>query len=77
MIFNVYAIFDRVAQSYGEPFLAQNNNLAQRRFNYVMQNSPMVANDTQLFKIGEYNTDTAILTSSIEFVCNYTPAEDN
>lgn len=64
-------MFDRVSQTYGEPFCAQKHELAQRRFNYICSQSPMVADDMQLFCLGQYSTDTGLLSSSLEFVCNY------
>ena len=71
MILQVYAMFDRMSQTYGEPFCAVNDNVAQRRFQYVCANSPMVAQDMQLFKLGTYNTDNGQLGADIVFVANF------
>lgn len=71
MNYNMYSIFDRMAQVFSEPFLAQNNAIAQRRFQYVAKNSPMVSEDLQLFKVGSFDTITADIVPCKEFVCNF------
>lgn len=71
MIYGIYSFFDRVSQSYSEPFLAVNDSVAQRRFQYTMKNAPMVAQDMQLFKLGHMDTDKGITDVCVEFVCNY------
>ena len=63
MVLTIYAIFDRLASSYGEPFYAQNDAIAMRRFQYLMANSPMVQNDCELYALGGYNADTGSLTA--------------
>lgn len=74
-VLNVYAIYDRVAGVYGEPFVAKKNELAIRRFNYLMSNAVMVANDCELYCVGYYTPDLGQigLTScgKPEFVCKY------
>lgn len=67
----IFAMYDRVAHTYGEPFVAVKDELAVRRFNYIMSQSPMVAQDMQLFKLGEFDLETGLIVSSVEFVCNY------
>lgn len=74
MKFGLYCIKDTLAGSYGEPFCAQTPALAQRRFQYLADNSPMVCTDLQLYKIGEYDTDTGEIMPCVEFVCNYQKA---
>ena len=61
MVLNIYAIFDRLAGSYGEPYLSQNDAIAMRRFQYLMTNAPMVQSDCELYLLGSYNPDTGLL----------------
>lgn len=76
MLVGVYSFFDRLTQSYGEPFVAVKKEVAQRRFNYVMSQSPMVSADMQLFQLGVLDLDTGVITPSVEFVCNYEVVKD-
>lgn len=61
MQLSVYAIFDRLAASYGEPFVAQNDAIASRRFQYLMSNAPMVQHDCELYLLGAYDADKGLL----------------
>ena len=61
MDFIIYAIYDRLAGSYGEPFIAQNAAIASRRFQYLMTNAPMVQHDCELYALGSYNADKGLL----------------
>lgn len=58
MEIRLFAIYDRVAGSYGEPFTAIKNELAIRKFRYLLQNSPMVASDCDLFFLGVMDSET-------------------
>lgn len=71
--FGMYAIYDRVAGTYGEPFLCKREELAIRRFDYLMANSPMVANDCELVKVGDFCVDTGCINPSVKpsFVVKY------
>lgn len=71
MKLTIYSMFDRVSRSHGEPFVAVNDDIAKRRFNFIMSQSPMVAQDMQLFKLGEYDTETGAIVPHVDFVCNY------
>lgn len=57
-MFNIYCYYDRVAGQYGEPFLALKDELAFRKFNYTMQNAPMVAQDMELYALGTFDSET-------------------
>lgn len=72
MQLKIYSCFDRVSQSYSEPFVAVNDPVAIRRFNYVLSQSAMVAEDIQLFCLGEFETDSGAISPNVQFVCNYT-----
>lgn len=79
MLYQLYSIYDKVAGLFSEPFCAANVGLAVRRFNYLMSNSKMVASDCQLYKLGEVNLSSGLITapvlaSDIEFICNYAEA---
>lgn len=70
MIYGLYSIYDKVTGVYGEPFVAVNKQTAIRRFQYLMSQSKMVADDCSLYYLGSYNIDTAVIESSVEFVVN-------
>ena len=72
----VYSMYDRVSHSYGDPFTAIRDEIAQRRFNYIMSQSPMVAQDMQLFKIATFDIESGVLVPCNEFICNYDVKED-
>lgn len=72
MLYNIYSIFDKKAKIYSEPFLAQNEAVALRRFNYLMLNSQMIACDCELYYLGSFDNSTGIVNSvEPDFVCNY------
>lgn len=63
MNYKMFSIYDRVSGLYGELFFAQKEELAIRRFNYLMKNSPMVAPDCDLYCVGDFNSDTGLITA--------------
>ena len=68
----MFTIYDRVTGVYSEPFLAVNVDTAERRFNYVLSQSPMVKGDCDLFKLGSFNTETGeIIPVKPEFISHY------
>lgn len=69
----IYVVFDKVAGTYGEPFTSVNDATAIRRFNYLMANSKMVANDCQLYGIGWFNIESGSVDGfeSPVFICNF------
>lgn len=77
MQLGIYSMFDRVSQSFSEPFVAVNEQTAVRRFQFTMKNAPMVAQDMQLYKLGTMDTDKGIVEVLNEFVCNYVQEVDN
>lgn len=60
-MYKLYSIFDRVAGTYGEPFLALKPELAIRRFRYLMDNTPMVASDCDLFCLGSCDLESGVV----------------
>lgn len=76
MNYFLFAIYDRVAGSFSEPFCCVRVELAVRRFNYVMSTTPMIAQDCELYCVGEYNSESGIIKSfdnpqNPQFVCRY------
>lgn len=72
MKFLIYCIYDRVAGLYAEPFIIQKEELAVRKFNYIMSTASMVANDCELYCLGTYDSETGkIIPVSPSFVCKY------
>lgn len=59
MIYNVYAIYDRVAGRYTEPHLEVNNGTANRWFANAMRQSQLTPTDFELYRIGLYNVETS------------------
>lgn len=57
----LYSIFDRVAGTFSEPFAALKDELAIRRFAYLMQNSPMVRDDCDLFKVADMDLSSGVV----------------
>lgn len=73
MFLKLYSIYDRVAGTYSEPFCMLKDELAVRRFNYIMQNSPMVAKDCDLFAVASFVVDNGVVCGleRPEFICRY------
>lgn len=71
----LYCIFDRLAGTFGEPFVAVKDELAIRRFNYVMQNAPMVSQDCDLYAVALYDPDHGVFPinekSQPEFILRF------
>lgn len=73
MNYLVFSIYDRVCGSYGELWLSTKKEIAFRKFNYLMSNSPMVSLDCDLYLIGEFDSDMGILKplDKPEFLLRY------
>ena len=70
---NVYSIYDKVAGIYSMPICQHNDNSAKRYFQSVANAScEVAATDCQLYRVGEYDTETGIFTGTEkpEFLCN-------
>lgn len=69
----LFAILDRVTGLFGAPFMQYNDATAKRYFDYIMQQSQMVACDCALYCVGEYDEQTGeiIPKTPAEFVCNF------
>lgn len=67
MIKKLYAVFDKVALVYGNPFLSVNDGLAIRSFHHACKdpNTDLHQNpiDFSLMLIGSYDDETGVITS--------------
>lgn len=54
MYYRIYTIYDKVAEQSGPVFQAINDAVAQRQFRHVIEQPGVVADDFQLWCIGEY-----------------------
>lgn len=71
----LYVIYDRVAGQYQLPTTCKNDDLAIRTFDYVASTMPMVANDLELYAIGEYDYEQAVIVNAYDkpvFIKRYT-----
>lgn len=76
MKLGMYSFFDRKARTYGEPFLAARKEVAVRRFQYVIGQSPMVKADMELYVLGEFESDTGEIVPGVDFICEYEENEN-
>lgn len=73
MKLNIYAIKDTVQQAFMNPFYLQNDQIAMRSFKNTIQSETMNqikmnAKDMQLYKLGEFEEETGLIISKIEFL---------
>ena len=72
MIYKLYSIRDIKANSYSEPFTAPNDEVAVRKYAYLMSKSEMIADDTELYVVGEFDYERGLITDGKqEFLVNY------
>lgn len=64
MIFDLFAIFDRVAGDFGPPFMAKNNGIAWRSYRQYLKDSPNTE-DFQLYRLGSYEQSSGLITGII------------
>lgn len=74
MSVKIYSIYDRLAGVYSDPFVALRDELAIRRFVYLMHNAEMVAEDCDLYSLGVFDTDNGTVVGADKplFVYRYT-----
>lgn len=71
MKINIYCIKDTVVGEYESPFYMKNNGTAIRACSdTIAQGKLPNAKDKQLYCLGEFDTETAVITSEVKFVCN-------
>lgn len=64
MKYLIFTIYDRVTGTYSAPFLSVNVGAAVRQFDYAMEHTQMVAQDSELYQLGEFNSDTGLISVS-------------
>lgn len=67
MKYQIYTIKDVLSGSMTDLLLFANDEMAIRYFNGLCQESK-IKDDLQLFKLGEYETETGNITSSVKFI---------
>lgn len=60
----IYSIYDKVAKKFNAPFLAENNDVANRSFQLSLKNNPF-SEDFDLYYIGEFKLDSETILSPI------------
>lgn len=70
MILFTYALYDKAAETFLEPFFAQSDAAAERGLKYQLTDQrsqlSMFPQDFVLYKLGTYDTDSALLTAYSE-----------
>lgn len=69
----LYSVYDRVAGNYSAPFAAQRDELAIRFFRYSMAQNPIMAQDSELYFVGEFDPAQGAVYGAPkpDFVCRY------
>lgn len=67
MSYVIYSIKDVVVGTFFEPKIYANDEVAKREFSSVCEQARF-AEDLQFYKLGEFNIDTGVITSNVEFV---------
>lgn len=71
----VYCIFDRKSHTYGTLFTNDNDNTAQRYFQYIcsLPGNEMIRDDVELYCVGSWDNAHGILDALThpEFICNF------
>ena len=72
MIYKLYSIRDVKANSYSEPFSAPNDEVAVRKYAYLMSKSEMIADDTELYVVGQFDFEHGeMVTNEKQYLINY------
>lgn len=58
----MYSVYDAVAKEFGPPVLARNNDVASRMYVQLLAEHRLVQADFILYWIGEYDTETGLVT---------------
>lgn len=68
---DLYSVYDRVTNVYGEPFVAVNKEDCFRRCAFSFRSNPY-AKDLMLYCVGSFNPDTGSVGPCVTpvFVCN-------
>lgn len=72
MIYKLYSIRDIKANSYSEPFSAPNDDVAVRKYAYLMSKSEMIAYDTELYSVAQFDFEHGeVVLSEKQYITNY------
>lgn len=63
----LYSFFDKVTESYGQPFVAKTEMQAKRIYGQVMSNPKVSPSDFDLCLLGDFDLDTGVITP-VQFV---------
>ena len=66
----VYVIKDTVSKLFGNMFEAVNDEMAVRQFEYGLKSYPF-RQDTQLYRLGEFDEETGNFNHNLEFLKSY------
>lgn len=71
----LYSIYDKVAKRFNAPFVAENDDVANRSFQLGVKDNPY-ASDFDLYDVGSFNSDVCQTTDVIsgyapKFVSHY------
>lgn len=71
MTYNLYTIYDRVTNVFGDVFVAANDDDAFRKVAYSMRQNPYI-DDLALYHLGQYNVDEGCIipVQKAVFLCN-------
>lgn len=69
MVYNLYSIYDSVAEEFGPLFHSKSDAVAKRAVTTVLHEG-VKASDYDLYMIGTYDVDLGIIEPSKSFVCN-------
>lgn len=65
----IFAIYDKIAQTYSELKLENNIGTAHRWFSGVMAQAKVDPTDFDLFRLGTYNVDSGVINATApEFI---------
>lgn len=70
----IYCLYDRKSNTYGTVFTSENNQTAQRYFQFLcsMPANEMIRDDVELYALGNYDPKSGLITDvSKDFVSNF------
>lgn len=70
----IYSLYDRKSNTYGTVFTSENNQTAQRYFQFLcsMPANEMIRDDIELYSVGEFDIKFGVITDvSKDFVSNF------
>ena len=77
MKYGVYSIIDRAAEEFGPIYQSSNDAVARRRFDMLLSDLNVAfPDDFKLFKLGEFDNSTGILTGFDKPEEVYFPKDD-